>query len=107
MGAATATTILSSGRLSIRAFRRCSYSLEGIPGVSSFGWTIKDIPSAAKRRLLVCRTDEDVDVIGRQVGRMETVSVKKVIVRRRLRICDMVHPVVVEFYSAQKVSGDT
>jgi hypothetical protein len=39
IGAATETTILSSGKLSIRALRRLSYSSEGTPGVSSLGLT--------------------------------------------------------------------
>jgi hypothetical protein len=51
MGAATDTTMLSVGKESMRAFRRRSYSSEGIPGVSSFGLTIRRhfFPSASQK----------------------------------------------------------
>jgi len=39
IGAATETTILSSGKLSIKALRRLSYSSDGIPAVSSLDLT--------------------------------------------------------------------
>jgi hypothetical protein len=41
IGAATDTTMLWSGKLSMRAFRRLSYSSDGIPGISSLGLTVR------------------------------------------------------------------
>lgn len=106
-GAATDTTMLLSGRLSIRALRRRSYSSEGIPGVSSFGRTIiGDILSVRMWIPEDSQTDEDVDVTERQVGHI-TKAFGECLVEGPRLVCDVVCLIDVELCFEQKVSEET
>jgi hypothetical protein len=78
IGAATDTTMLSPGKVSIRAARRLSYSSAGIPGVSSFGFTTHKVflyVSFLTKHVLDW-TNRDVGATEKRVDRIMTVSLR-------------------------------